>query len=157
MLCLINARTPPHDWDSVLEFFYAKTMHTIVHVIDAPVNDVKHALFKAVMERQDVHHYHGDNGLYAVWDTLDGRTAVMVVSNPSETLLPLQIAGHALGTFKEWEHKLSSLWGVGFENIGSNVPTAFCDLFDNILSAQTHTVLTNAILLSHTVSHVKKI
>lgn len=157
VLCLINAKIQPDNWERVLGFFHSQIMHAIVNVFNAPVEEVRNALYTAVMEQQHVHHYHGDNGLYALWDTLDGRTAVMVVTDPSETFLPLQIAGHALGIFNEWEHKMSSLWGVDFENIGSNVPVAFRDLFDNILAHHTQTVLAQAISVPNTSAKVKKI
>lgn len=156
VLCLVNAKARPGDWESVLSHFHQQVMHTFVNVIDAPLGAVKHDLYTAVMEKQDIHHYHNDNGVYALWDTCDNRTVVMIVSNSSETFFPLQIAGKVLQGFTKSEHEQDSLWGGGFEDIGCNISQPLRALFDNILAFQTHNVLTNAVVISNMASKIKK-
>lgn len=156
VLCLVNSNNPPNDWESVLSHFHQQVMHTFVNVIDAPLDTVKHDLYTAVMEKQDVHHYHNDNGVYALWDTYDNRTVVMIVSNPSETFFPLQIAGKVLEGFTKSEHEQDSLWGGGFEDIGCNISQPLGALFDNMLAVQTHNALSNAVAIPNTASKIKK-
>lgn len=83
--------------------FNPNTITSTMMLANAPVSEVQGMLWDLVFRNQIPHHSNQENGVYCLWDTLDGRTFVKVsCSNSSKYMLPLQICAKIASHCEVW-------------------------------------------------------
>lgn len=121
-------------------------MTSTMMLANAPISEVQALLWNAVFKNQILHHRDQENGVYCLWDTLDGRTFINVSCvKPSRCMLPLQISTGIPLHFKVWMPNTFTTSGM---YMGKNLqPKAVSipELFEQIAAKRLNTTLSQCV------------
>jgi hypothetical protein len=135
------------SWEECAGLIFNPTkMTNTMMLANAPISEVQSLLWDVVSKSQISHHRYQENGVYCLWDTLDGRTFINVSCvEPSQLMLPLRISTGIPLHFKVWMPNTFTTSGM---YLGKNLqPKAVSipELFEQIAAKRLLTKLSQCV------------